>query len=150
MHEAIQWRPSLIPSHVQLQLKFFLAFCLMTNLFAVPGGSPIPAALRPVRILQQQASPRSASFPSLPGLCVADPPPVPMLLWVQRILSSAALRTRLCFSVWDLFGELHSWEVKRDTCTLGHIIFPFKTLVLKVLCRFFVSLRSCALKNKFS
>lgn len=104
---------------------------------AVPGGSPFPAALRPVRILQQQASPRGTSFSSLPGLCVADPPPVPLLLWVQRILSRAALRTCLCFSVWDLFGELHGWEVKRDICPLGQVIVHFKTLVWKILCSFF-------------
>lgn len=129
---------------------FFFFFILAPDQpVAVPGGSPILAALRPVRILQQQASPRGTGFSSLPGLCVADPPPVPMLLWVQRILSRTALRTCLCFSVWDLFGELHSWEVKQDICTLRQIICPFKTLVLKVLCSCFITLlnlwplRSC-------
>lgn len=76
-----------------------------------PGGSPLPAALCPVSILQQQASPGGACLPALLGLRVADPPPVSMLLWIQRELSGAALWTCLRFSVRDLPGQQYSREV---------------------------------------
>lgn len=97
---------------------------------AAPGGSPVPTALCPVSLLKQQASARGACFPSLPGLCVADPTPVPVLLWVQWELSAAALRTRLRFSVWDLFRELHRWEVKQDICTLRHRCDLFSLIIM--------------------
>lgn len=115
-----------------------MIFCILAHdpPVAVPGGSSVPAALRPVSLLQHQASPRGTSFPSLPGLCVADPSPVPVLLWVQWELPAAALRARLRFSVWDLFRELHSWEVKQDICSLRQIRFIITYFVVYFLsCR---------------
>ena len=43
------------------------------------GWSPVPAALRTVSLLQQQAEVGITRVSSLLGLCVADTPSVPLL-----------------------------------------------------------------------
>lgn len=83
-----------------------------TSLTAYTGWSPFPAALCPVCLLQQQASPWGPCLSSLPGLCVADPSPISLLFWIQREFLGTAFRTRLRISVWDILGQQCSWEVR--------------------------------------
>lgn len=97
--------------HYKRVYFFSLSLLVVISLTIYPGGSSIPAALRPVSLLKQQTSPRGSRLPALLGLCVADSSPVSMFLWIQRELPGAALWAFLCFSVRYFLVQQRSREV---------------------------------------